>query len=463
MKVRLPAPYIPHKPQPKQLAFLSYEGLEAFYGGAAAGGKSDALLMAALMYVDKPGYAAMIFRKTYADLALPGALMDRSQQWLNDTDAHWNRETHTWTFPSGAKLSFGYVQTPSDKWRYQSSELQYIGWDEVTDFPDDDAYIFMFSRLRRLEGSDIPLRVRSASNPVGVGAYWVKERFVEAPEGETTKGIFIPANFEDNEYIDRPAYFHSLQELPESTQKRLIEGSWDEVEDQAFPEFRPEIHIIPPISIPYDWRRWEAMDFGVSNPTAWFAAALSPEGHTVIYGEYYSPGLITQHASAILTLRENSWGNPHMAVCDPSIKSKTGFGSIGAGDTVHSEFNKNGIYLIPANNDRRAGRVRISELLKFDPSLHYPDWHPWAGQPNSPKLFITENCTNLIKQLKAAPLDPVEGETVDPFWEGKYGHAIAAARYLVTSRIYPNIRRNEPTGRTIRTWKAWPQQVEPYQ
>ena len=40
--------WIPHEPTPKQAQFLILENEEAFYGGAAGGGKSDALLMAAL-------------------------------------------------------------------------------------------------------------------------------------------------------------------------------------------------------------------------------------------------------------------------------------------------------------------------------------------------------------------------------------------------------------------------------
>src|SRR4051812_27808590 len=72
------ASYCPHDPSenPKQAAFLVCPNLEAFYGGAAGGGKSDALLAGGLEYVDVPGYAAILFRRTYADLALPGALMD---------------------------------------------------------------------------------------------------------------------------------------------------------------------------------------------------------------------------------------------------------------------------------------------------------------------------------------------------------------------------------------------------
>ena len=79
--------YIPHEPTPKQQAFLLLPHREAFYGGAAGGGKSEALLMAALQYVDVPGYAALLLRKTYQDLMLPNALMDRSEQWLGTTDA----------------------------------------------------------------------------------------------------------------------------------------------------------------------------------------------------------------------------------------------------------------------------------------------------------------------------------------------------------------------------------------
>jgi len=432
-----------------------YDGLEALYGGAAGGGKSDALLMGALQYTDNPNYSAIILRRSYTDLALPGALMDRAREWLLGSHAKWDRETHTWRFPSGATLTFGYIATNADRFRYQSSEFQYIAFDEITEFPDDEAYLFLFSRLRRVEGSEIPLRVRVASNPVGVGAYWVRRRFIQ--EGNDDR-IFVPANFNDNPHIDRDAYLRSLQELHPSLQRRLIEGSWDEIEDAAYPEFKEEIHVIDPISVPLDWRRWEGMDFGITNPTAWLAAGLAPSGETVVFGEYYQPGLIQDHSSKILTLRSFSWGQPTFAVCDPSIRNRTGFGSEGMGETVHSEFGKNGIHLVPANNDRRAGRVRVAELLRPDPSRPFPEWHPRAGELGSPRLFFTRNCENTIDQVRFAPIDAVEGETVDPYWESRRGHAHAALRYLVTARVYPKGLEvvEAGTGRSIRRdWPAW--------
>ena len=82
--------YIPHVPTPKQMAFMLLGGEEAFYGGAAGGGKSDALLMCGLQYVDIKGYSGIIFRKNFSDLVKPGALIDRAREWLtNFPEVRW--------------------------------------------------------------------------------------------------------------------------------------------------------------------------------------------------------------------------------------------------------------------------------------------------------------------------------------------------------------------------------------
>lgn len=217
--------YIPHVPTPKQHAFLWLTCKEAFFGGAAGGGKSDALLMAALQYVDIPGYAAIIFRKTYTDLALPGAIMTRAQEWLLGTEAKWNDNDKAFTFPSGATLSFAYLQRPNDHFRYQSAEFQFIGFDEVTQLPEYQ-YVYLLSRLRRpADGplSLVPLRARSAANPGGVGHRWVKERFVD---GRSPDRVFISSQLDDNPHLDQATYEQSLALLDPITFAQLRHGDW---------------------------------------------------------------------------------------------------------------------------------------------------------------------------------------------------------------------------------------------
>lgn len=215
------------RPSPKQALFLVLPHKEAYYGGAAGGGKSDALLMAALQFIDVPGYSAIIFRRSLQDLKRKDALLDRAHEWLDHTDAHWNGKDYRWTFPSGATLDFGYMETARDKEHYQSAQYQFIGLDEVTDFKRAD-YTFLFSRLRRLKGSLVPTRMRSASNPIGVGRAWVYHRFVNPKT--VNKPPFIFALAHDNPGLDYDDYMASLDELDPVTKQRLKDGDWSAVE-----------------------------------------------------------------------------------------------------------------------------------------------------------------------------------------------------------------------------------------
>jgi hypothetical protein len=101
--------------------------------------------MAALQYVDKVGYSALLLRQSYSDLALPGALMSRSMEWLAGTEAQWNDKEKTWKFPSGSTLTFGYLEHEHDKYRYQSSHFQFIGFDELTQFTSSSYMIYVLA------------------------------------------------------------------------------------------------------------------------------------------------------------------------------------------------------------------------------------------------------------------------------------------------------------------------------
>ena len=213
--------FIPHLPTARQVLFLLLNDREAMYGGAAGGGKSDALLMAALQYVDHTEYSAILFRRTYSDLVLPDALMDRAARWLSRSDARWLNQSKTWVFPSGARLTFGYLDHENQKYRYQGSSYNFIGFDELTQFSESQ-YTYLMSRLRRGSDSLIPTRIRCASNPGGLGHDWVKARFITAASRP-----FVPAYLADNPHLDQEDYEASLRELDPITRRQLLDGDWD--------------------------------------------------------------------------------------------------------------------------------------------------------------------------------------------------------------------------------------------
>jgi len=258
--------YIPHSPWPKQLAFCMLPHREALYGGAAGGGKSDALLMAALMFVDVPYYSAIIFRRTLTDLQQNEGLLARAHEWLDPwPDVKYVPSLHQFHFASGAKLTFGYMGSFTAWEHYHGSSYQFIGWDELTQHAEVD-YREMMSRLRKVQChlhggrvvngkhsplpddkdcpeclmygplSRVPLRCRATTNPGGRGHLWVKKRFKihrDKKSGRWVSGDpnrpFIYATFFDNLALDYRSYEKSLDDLDEARRAQLKEGDWDKI------------------------------------------------------------------------------------------------------------------------------------------------------------------------------------------------------------------------------------------
>jgi predicted phage terminase large subunit-like protein len=250
-------PYIPVTPTLKQWEFLSRFDPEVMYGGAAGGGKSAGILMAALMFVTEPNYNALILRRNYSQLALPGALIDLSKEWLAETDARWNDNDKKWTFPSGSTLTFGYLDCENDKYRYQGAAFHFVGFDELTQFTETN-YKYLFSRNRKSISSAFPLRFRAGSNPGGIGHEWVKSRFVTSPLAYQK---FVSAKLEDNPHLDKESYEKNLEELDPVTRRQLREGDWNV---SAAGNFFPKHKFIPVELAPLKGRKVRYWDFAGS-------------------------------------------------------------------------------------------------------------------------------------------------------------------------------------------------------
>jgi predicted phage terminase large subunit-like protein len=222
-------------------------------------------------------------RRTFAQLEKADGMIARSHEWLGGTDAKWNGVDKKWRFPSGAVLEFGHMQNEKDKFNFQSAAYQFVGFDELTQFSETQ-YRYLFSRTRRLEGSTLPIRVRSASNPGGEGHDWVKRRFLTEREDSR---LFIPAKLADNPYLDQADYRQSLMELDPITRAQLLDGDWNVRQSGAM--FKREWFEIVS-AVPAKAKRVRAWDFAATLPKLgkdpdWTVGTLMAEADGTYYVE----------------------------------------------------------------------------------------------------------------------------------------------------------------------------------
>lgn len=223
----------------KQVEFLCFEGREALYGGSAGGGKSVAILAAALQFVETPGYAALILRRTFKQLSKADSILAKAKEWLlGKNGVRYNGDDHMFTFPCGATLEFGHMENDNSIFNYQGGSWAFVGVDETTQFTED-MLTYPRTRQRRPVGGKVPIRWRGATNPGGISHEYIKRRYVKDAKGKnpaTRDRQFFPATIDDNPHIDREDYIKQLKESGISglLLDQLLKGDWDAVTGGRF-------------------------------------------------------------------------------------------------------------------------------------------------------------------------------------------------------------------------------------
>lgn len=404
-----------------QEEFLAAGETDVLYGGAAGGGKSYAMLIDPLRFAHRSAHRAIILRRSMPELR---ELIDKSRELYPKAfpGAKYKEVEKMWTFPSGAKMEFGFLERDADVYRYQGQAYSFIGFDEITHLPTEFAWNYLGSRLRTTD-PEIEVYMRCTANPGGSGAHWVKKRYIDpAPPNDSFRGAdgltrkFIPARLQDNPYLAKDGrYEQMLASLPPTQRQQLLEGNWDVAEGAAFTEFNPFDHVITPFEIPIGWERTKGIDYGYASESACIWGAVDPvDGTLIIYRELYRKGLLGTDLASMITEMEYEDPFSVPGVLDTACWSKTGT----TGPTVGETLQRAGHKLRRADKNRIQGKIQIHEYLKLQPS-------------GRPRIQIFNTCPNLIRELQSIPLDKTKPEDVDTHASD---HAYDALRYLIMGR-----------------------------
>lgn len=227
---------------------------------------SFALLLEPLRYMDVEGYKAVVFRQNYTQIMAAGGLWDESSKMyrlLPNAVATMSPKAH-WTFGGKAVINFDYLARDDDVYKWQGSQICFIGFDELTHFSEKQ-FFYMLSRNRSTCG--VKPYVRATCNPDADSwvakfiAWWIdpdtgypiKERsgvkryFTRVDDtviwGDTAEecaeksGVdislcksvtFIASSIHDNKALLEadPSYLASLNALSLVERERLLNGNW---------------------------------------------------------------------------------------------------------------------------------------------------------------------------------------------------------------------------------------------
>ncbi len=410
------------------------------YGGAAGGGKSYILRWGAVWFLIYMWKRYGVHRGKVALFCTDyPSLIDRQVSKINSEFPAWLGELHSTQTDGlvfelheawgGGMIMLRNLDNPK---KYDSTEFMAVFVDELTENPERGSLQVgtLFDELRkRLRWPDLPddviLPFAAGTNPGGKGHTWVKRYWLDGdfpPELKPYAGQFtlIRAYARDNPHNPKD-YYATLLSLQEPLRSAYAEGRWDLFQGQFFGEWRRELHVCKPFSIPTYWKKFAAMDWGYAAPACILWFAVSPTGKLYVYRELYERRWTNERLAReakFLTGSENLGYRVLDPSCFPSEKE------IQIGKSDQEQLQEAGWPCIKAANERQAGWSQMRQYMHWERS-------PEGVLTREPMIQWFETCVNSVRTIPELIFDAHEVNDLNTDMED---HPADAARYGIMSR-----------------------------
>lgn len=435
---------------------LESEAVIVCAGGSAGTYKSETLLVDAVQEYQKSAFHGILFRESFPELSR--ALIPRAHALYSQMGATYNSQDHSFHWPWGAAMRFGYLGRDEDVYPHQGPRYSWIGFDESTHMTEFRIR-YMLSRLASTDGS-LHCRMRLATNPGGPGHALHQHLFLGnrcphcEPGGRKAGWIYNDATWLSDklpvemstQYIfgkwDRkgllPDYDKQLRTQGKAFSKQLLEGCWRAFEGQYFDIWEPGREGKPMVvsrqSIHDDWwwTFWTGSDYGFSGSVAFSVLlARSPEGGPIYVLDEFPHDLTEarkidvkkfarEHYGALIKMPTRYEQPPRVAAMylGPDCWAERGDNNTLA-KLANEELERYDLAFQQARNDRAGGAQLVYTMLQ-------------TGE-----LVIADTCQNVIRAIESRVHDKKESLKVEKVVGDPYDDVWDALRYALYSHHEP--------------------------
>lgn len=278
----------------------------------------------------------------------------------------------------GGLSKIGFKSAEAGREKFQGASLDFVWFDEEPPFDIyEECKMRVLDKKGDLFGTMTPLK----------GLTWVYDEIYLNKYGNK-EIYYIQMEWADNPFLDPEEVALLTSGMSEESLSSRRYGRFQGQGGLVYPEFDPEIHVIEPFDVPFEWQDNICIDPGLKNPLSAHFYCVDYDGNIYVVAEHYQADKdIDYHAKKIMEIADGlDWRRNNNGMLEALIDSAATQKTLSASKSVVELFYERNILANPrVNKELFSG---INQVKSY-----------FASRPA--RIFIFCNCVNFIREIKA--------------------------------------------------------------